>query len=110
MAIDEVAARVEAGVAVAAPHAKREQPAGAGRLENSRDLVVPCGLVHIAMRDSRVAAPGKDAFGGSRSWLTHSLRSSGRGAQIRSNFTSDSITCTDAPAQVALSILRRSRS
>src|SRR6516162_8001784 len=61
MAVDEVAARVEAGITVAAPDTKGQQGAGSGRGENFRDLVVPGGLVHIAMRDLRVAAPGKDA-------------------------------------------------
>src|SRR5215469_3789430 len=99
MAVDEIATRVQAGITVAAPRTKGKQAAGSGCRENFRQLVVPGGLVYVAMRDLRVAAPGKNPVRRSRAG-GRARRTSGRfrgicrgslhahnGAKIECNFT-----------------------
>ena len=65
-AVDQFAAGVETRVAVAAAEAIREQGSGRGRLENFRDLVVPCRLVDVMVRDFRVTPPRENSLDGRR--------------------------------------------
>ena|SRR5579864_7206386 len=56
-AFDELAAAVEAGVAITAAVAKGKQRAGFGGPENLRELIAPCRLMHCVVPELRIATP-----------------------------------------------------
>ena len=60
-AVDQIAARIETGVAVTAAEAIREQRTRRSSFEKVRNLIIPCRLVHSMVRDLRITAPRENS-------------------------------------------------
>ena len=65
-AVDQFAAGVETGIAIAASKAIREQGIRRGSFENLRQLIVPSRFVDMLVRRLRVTSPGEDSLSGVR--------------------------------------------
>ena len=66
MTLYEVAAGIETRIAVTATYTKGKQGTAWSGLQNVGYLVIPGGSEHLTMLGPRIAAPGKDRFGGLR--------------------------------------------
>lgn len=62
MTLDQVAACVEAGIAITPALAKREQGAGLSGTEDLSYLVIPSWFVYLTVLDPWIATPGANPF------------------------------------------------